>query len=310
MKILLTGASGFVGSATAKALLRSGREVQQVVRKSTNSGQIAVGNLDGSTDWRRALEGCDVVMHLAARVHVMREETLDPLVAYRNVNAAGTINLANQAAQAGVRRLIFVSSIKVNGEQTVSGDSFKADDTPAPQDAYGVSKYEAEVGLSQIALETGMEIVVIRPPLVYGPGVKGNFASLMRIVQRGIPLPLGAVTHNSRSLVALDNLVDLLVTCIDHPAAVNQTFMVSDGEDLSTTDLMRRLAHVMGKPARLIPVPPALLQAGAALLCRGDMVQRLLGSLQIDISHTCQTLCWKPPVSVDEGLRRAVGKRP
>jgi nucleoside-diphosphate-sugar epimerase len=275
------------------------------------AGKIAVGAVDGATDWTPALHGCTTVMHLAARVHVMAERASNPFLEFRRVNVDGTLNLGRQAAAAGVRRFVFVSSVKVNGESTSANHPYTAADAPAPQDPYGISKMEAEQGLRQIAAGTGMEVVIIRPPLVYGPGVKANFASLIRAVQRGIPLPLGSVTHNRRSFVALDNLVDLLITCIDHPAAANQTFLVSDGEDLSTADLLRRLGHAMDKPARLFPVPPSLLQLGATLLGKGDMAQRLLGNLQVDISHTRNTLNWNPPVSVDEGLRRAVaGLRP
>lgn len=275
------------------------------------SARVGVGNIDETTDWSHALNGCNSVMHLAARVHVMDDPSTDPLASFRQTNTGGTLNLASQAATAGVRRFVFVSSIKVNGESTETGHPFTAADTPVPQDPYGISKMEAEQGLREIAKQTGMEVVIVRPPLVYGPGVKANFASLMRAVQRGVPLPLASVTHNRRSFVALDNLIDLLITCIDHPAAANQTFLVSDGEDLSTTDLLRRLGHAMDKPARLFPFPPSLLQLGANLLGKGDMAQRLLGNLQVDISHTCNTLNWTPPISVDDGLRRAAaGLRP
>lgn len=306
MRILLTGANGFVGRAAAKALLSLGHEVQQVMRQPAAPDQIAVGKIDGRTDWRAALAGCDVVLHLAGRAHVMRDVAADPLAAFREVNTAGTLNLARQAAEAGARRLIFVSSVKVCGEQTEPCHPFRHGDTPMPQDPYGLSKYEAEVGLRQTAAETGMDVVVVRPPLVYGPSVKGNFDAMMRAVRRGLPLPFGSITSNRRSLVALDNLVDLLITCLDQPKAANQTFLISDGEDLSTTDLLHRLGLAMGKSARLLPVPKALLQAGANLLGKGEMAQRLLGDLQVDISHTCQTLGWKPPINVDEGLRRAV----
>lgn len=251
------------------------------------------------------LRDTNAVIHLGARVHVLSESSQDPLLEFRRANVESTLNLARQAAAADVPRFVFVSSVKVNGECTAAGHPFTAGDDVAPQDPYGISKMEAELGLRQIADETGMEVVIIRPPLVYGPRVKANFASLMRAVQRGIPLPLASVTHNRRSFVALDNLVDLLITCIDHPAAANQTFLVSDGEDLSTADLLRRLGQAMEKPARLIPVPPSLLQLGANLLGKGDMAQRLLGNLQVDISHTRNTLNWRPPISVDEGLRRA-----
>lgn len=261
--------------------------------------------LQANTDFGEILAGASTVLHTAARVHIMNDRAVDPLQAFQVVNTAGTLTLARQAAAAGVRRFVFVSSVKVNGETTLLGHRFRHDDAPRPLDPYGVSKAEAEQGLHELAKKTGMEVVIVRPPLVYGPGVKANFAALMRAIQHGLPLPLGAVTHNRRSLVALDNLVDLLITCIDHPAAANQTFLVSDGEDLSTTDLLRRMARAMNVPARLLPVPPALLKLGAGLMGKGDMAQRLLGSLQVDITHTRETLGWAPPISVDEGLRRA-----
>jgi UDP-glucose 4-epimerase len=236
----------------------------------------------------------------------MQDTATDPLADFRRVNVQGTLNLARQAAATGVRRFVFISSIKVNGETTDLGYPFTADDVPAPlDDPYGVSKMEAEQGLRQIAAETGMEVVIIRPPLVYGPGVKANFAALMRAVQRGWPLPLGMV-HNQRSLVGLDNLVDFIVTCITHPQAANQTFLVSDGKDLSTTELVRGMAKAAGMPARLLPVPLWVLQAGASLLGKGDAVQRLCGNLQVDISKARSLLGWVPPVSVEEGLRRAM----
>ena len=262
-----------------------------------------MGDIDGLSNWTDALSGVKVVVHLAARVHIMRDEAADPLAEFRRVNVEGTLNLARQAAEAGVRRFVYLSSIKVNGEQTLLGKPFTEQDLPTPLDPYGMSKYEAEEGLRKLAQKTGMEVVVIRPVLVYGPGVKANFLNMMRWLHKGVPLPLGAI-HNRRSLVALDNLVDLIVTCIDHPAAANQIFLVSDGEDLSTTELLRRMGLALGRPARLIPVPVSLLTAWAALLGRRDMAQRLCGSLQVDISKTQTLLGWKPPISVDEGLRR------
>lgn len=306
MRILLTGGNGFVGQAAASALSSSGYEVVSLVRRTSRSGEVVVGDICGSTKWSSALDGCDAVLHLAARAHVMNDAAIDPLAAYRSVNTEGTLNLARQAAKAGVRRFVFVSSIKVNGEHTSVGFAFKPSDVPCPEDPYAISKYEAEMGLRQIAKETGMEVVIARPPLVYGPKAKGNFSTMLRWLKHGLPLPLGSVTENHRSLVALDNLIDLLVTCIDHPAAANETFLVSDGEDLSTADLLRRLGVAMGRPARLLPVPPALLQGAANFLGKGNMAQRLLGNLQVDISHTYQTLGWKPPISVEEGLRSAV----
>jgi len=233
----------------------------------------------------------------------MHETANDPLAEFRKVNVDGTLNLARQAAAAGVRRFIFISSIKVNGEGSALGAPYLADAKPAPADPYGISKMEAEQGLRALAAETGMEVVIIRPVLVYGPGVKANFRSMMSWLNKGVPLPLGAI-HNQRSLVALDNLVDLIVTCIDHPAAANQTFLVSDGEDLSTTELLRRMGAALGKPARLLPVPAFMLQAGAALLGKRDMAQRLCGSLQVDISKTRELLNWTPPVSVDQALAK------
>lgn len=308
--ILVTGANGYVGGALCARAAAQGRPVRACVRSTSDvpagdASTVAVGDIHEATDWSAALNGCSTVVHLAARVHVMNERSGDPLREFRRTNTQGTLHLARQAAEVGVRRFVFVSSIKVNGESTTSGHPFTAADVPAAEDAYGISKQEAEQGLRQIAASTGMEIVIVRPPLVYGPGVKANFASLMRAVQRGIPMPLGAVTNNRRSLVSLDNLVDLLMVCIDHPAAANQTFLVSDGEDLSTTALVRRMGEAMGKPARLLPVPPALLSLGAAALGKRSVAQRLLGNLQVDIAHTRNTLRWTPPVSVDEGLRRA-----
>jgi len=233
----------------------------------------------------------------------MKDNVVDSLAEYRCINVDATIYLARQAAAAGVKRFIFISSIKVNGEATFYGKQFLPTDEPRPRDAYGLSKMEAEQGLMELASETGLEVVIIRPPLVYGAGVKGNFASMIKLVERGFPLPLGAI-HNKRSLVGIDNLVDLIIRCIDHPAAANQVFLAGDGKDLSTTELLRGVGEAMGNPARLIPVPAGLLQLGATLLGKKAMAQRLLESLQVDISKTCELLDWKPPYTVDEGLRR------
>ena len=310
MKVLVTGANGFVGCATATRLqAQPGVTVVRAVRRALVLPDplapcVRVGDLDGQTDWSAALTGVDAVVHAAARVHVMQEDAADPLAEFRRVNVQGTLNLARQAAQAGVRRLVFISSIKVNGEATLSGHPFTAHDRPAPRDAYGISKHEAEEGLRDIALQTGMDVVIIRPPLVYGPGVKANFAALMRAVQRGWPLPFGAV-HNQRSLVGLSNLVDLITVCLVHPSAANQTFLVSDGHDLSTPELVQGLARAAGVSARLWPVPVWGLKAGAALLGRRDAVQRLCGNLQIDIRQTQALLDWMPPVSAETGFRRA-----
>ena len=308
MKLLVTGASGFVGSALSRSLdVQRNRVVAGVRERSLklSSGimQVPVGDLLPDTNWSDALLGVDVVAHLAARVHIMQDVAADPLAEFRRVNAYGTLNLARQAASAGVRRFVFVSSVKVNGESTLLGHPFSADDEPDPQDPYGNSKHEAEVGLRKLALSTGMEVVIIRPPLVYGPGVKANFASMMAWLLRGIPLPLGAV-HNKRSFVALDNLVDLIVTCLEHPAAANQTVLVSDGEDLSTTELLQRIGCALGKPARLVPVPVGVMVVAANLLGKGDVAQRLFGSLQVDSSKARDLLGWTPVVSVDEALRK------
>jgi len=305
MKTLVTGANGFVGQSLCEALFKKNWQVAPVSRSQSATETVVIGAIDGATNWTVALDQCEAVVHLAARVHVMHDTVSDPLTAFRAVNVDGTLNLARQAAAAGVKRFVFISSVKVNGESTQTGKAFTESHAPNPQDAYGQSKHEAEQGLRQIALQTGMEVVIIRPPLVYGPGVKANFAALMRAVQKGWPLPLGAV-HNQRSLVALDNLVDLIVTCITHHQAANQTFLVSDGQDLSTTDLVRGMARAADVPARLLPVPVWALQAAGSLLGKGDAVQRLCGNLQVDISKARSLLGWVPPVSVDEGLRRAL----
>lgn len=312
LKVLVTGATGFVGGALVRILAadRAYTGAVAAVRRKAESlpdgvRQVQVGDLLPATDWSLALQGVDAVLHCAARVHVMQDDATDPLQAYREVNVEGTLNLARQAAQAGVRRFVFVSSIKVNGEATRPGRPFSADDVPLPVDPYGVSKLEAEKGLRDIEAETGMEVVVVRPPLVYGPGVKANFASMLRWVERGIPLPLGAI-HNARSMVALDNLVDLLLTCVTHPSAAGQTFLVSDGEDVSTTELLCRTAQAMGKRVRLLPVPALVLKAGAGLLGKRDVAQRLCGSLQVDMAKTRHLLGWTPPLTLDEGLKKTV----
>lgn len=308
MHVLVTGASGFVGRRLVTTLARKDNYLVIGAIRGKNTAPVEavklvrVADLSPETDWSEALPSVDVVVHAAARVHVMNEAETDPLAVFRKVNVQGTLNLARQVASAGVRRFIFISSIKVNGEGTAVGAPYLADAQPAPADPYGISKMEAEQGLRVLAAETGMEVVIIRPVLVYGPGVKANFLSMMRWLHKGVPLPFGAI-HNRRSLVALDNLVDLIVTCIDHPAAANQTFLVSDGEDLSTTELLRRMGVALGKPARLLPVPSRLLEVGAAMLGKKALSQRMCGSLQVDISKTRELLNWTPPLSVDEALR-------
>tara|TARA_R100001244_G_scaffold259_2_gene359 strand:- start:3917 stop:4885 length:969 start_codon:yes stop_codon:yes gene_type:complete len=306
--VLLTGSTGFVGHPLLLRMSTDGFRVVACSRTPISALPVDAVNpsitaLDGTTDWKVALAGVEVVIHSAARVHVMHDTSSDPLAEFRKVNVEGTLNLARQAAAAGVRRFVFISSIKVNGEGTPVGVPYLADAQPAPADPYGISKMEAEQGLRALAAETAMEVVIVRPVLVYGPGVKANFLSMMRWLHKGVPLPFGAI-HNRRSLVALDNLVDLIVTCIDHPAAANQTFLVSDGEDLSTTELLRRMGVALGRPARLLPIPSWMLEAGAALLGKQALSQRLCGSLQVDISKTRELLNWTPPVSVDEALRK------
>ncbi|MCQ4280802.1 SDR family oxidoreductase [Pseudomonas stutzeri] len=307
MRVLVTGASGFLGSALVPVLKQQGHEVVATTRRAVSAPVQAVeyrvvGDLNGASEWDSPLQNIDVVVHTAARVHVMDEYSRDPLSAFRQVNVFATLGLARQAAQAGVRRFVFISSIKVSGEQTRPGTPFRADDIPGPIDPYGISKLEAEVGLLALAARTGMEVVIVRPPLIYGPGVKGNFASMIKLVEKGLPLPLGAI-HNKRSLVGIGNLVDLITRCLNHPAAANQMFLVSDGQDLSTTELLKGVAEAMGKPARLVPVPAGMLQLGATLLGKKAMAQRLLGSLQVDISKTREMLDWTPPYPVDEGLK-------
>jgi nucleoside-diphosphate-sugar epimerase len=300
-----------VGKALAVGALAEGFTVRVSSRRKLTALEsrleyCLVGELSSTTDWFAALEGVETVVHCAGRAHVLHDTAADPQAAFRTVNLDGTLNLARQAVKSGVKRFVFISSIGVNGVQTAPGQAFSEADQPKPHNAYALSKWEAEQGLLSIANETGLGVVIVRPPLVYGFGAPGNFAALMRAVQRGWPLPLGAV-HNQRSLVSLYNLVDFIVTCISHPQAANQTFLVSDGHDLSTTELVRGMARAAGVPARLLPVPVWALQAGARLLGKGDAVQRLCGNLQVDISKARSLLGWVPPVSVEEGLLRTVG---
>lgn len=306
MKVLVTGASGFVGSAVVTGLVAQGVMPRAVLRRpALLPAGVEVflgGELDAKTDWKPALDGIDTVIHLAARVHQLNDAAADPLAEFRRVNVQGTLKLAAQAAAAGVRRFVFMSSIKVNGELTELGRPFLADDHSLATDPYGISKREAEAGLAKLCHETGMEYVIIRPPLVYGPGVGANFKAMMQWLRRGIPLPFGAI-RNQRSLVGLGNLVDLVIVCTSHPGAANQVFLVSDGEDLSLTELLSRLGRALGRPARLVPIPQGLLEATASLLGRRDLGQRLCGSLQVDIKKTKARLDWQPKVAVDEGLQ-------
>lgn len=309
---LVTGASGFVGTALRRKFHFANIDFSSAVRTldsvqntQNHFGQIhVIGDLGSNTCWSKALEGADAVIHLAARVHVMNDTASNPLQLFREVNTAGTLKLAEAAANAGVRRFIFLSSIKVNGEFT-NGRPFDETMPAAPQDPYAISKHEAEQGLRKIAENTSMEVVIIRPPLIYGPGVKANFLRLLYWVDRGIPLPLAKI-RNQRSLVAVDNLVDLLFTCLNHPAAANETFLVSDGEDLSTTELVRCIAKHMGRPDRLFSLPQTLMNFSASLLDRRPIVDRLSNSLQIDSSKARQLLQWQPPMSVDEAIGKTI----
>jgi nucleoside-diphosphate-sugar epimerase len=308
--ILLTGGSGLVGRSVLDSLSKS-QPIRAAFRRLNSAGTSFFSGVDcihsslsPDQDWSSALSGVSVVVHCAARVHVMSEDARDPLLEFRRVNVDGTLNLARQASEAGVRRFVFLSSIKVIGECTDFGHPFTADQIPAPSDPYGVSKHEAEMGLRALSEKTGMEVVIIRSPLVYGPGVKANFLSMINWLQRGIPLPLGGVTKNRRSFVFLGNLVDMIITCINHPAAANQTFLVSDDEDLSTAGLLESMSLALGQPSKLITVPTSLITLGAKIIGRPDISQRLCGSLQIDIKKTKDLLGWSPPVSMTEGLRQ------
>jgi len=309
---LVTGATGFIGQALiARMLTHSNYQIYAAVRKLVTNfpsevKQLKFDGVSSNTDWNNALQGVDCIIHTAARVHVMSDTANDPLEEFRNVNTNGTLNLARQAAESGVKRFIYLSSIKVNGEATLQGAQFTPDDIFEPTDPYALSKYEAEQGLLKFASESRMEVVIIRPPLVYGAGVKANFLSMMKWLYKGVPLPFGSI-HNKRSLVALDNLVDLIITCIEHPAAANQVFLVSDGEDLSTTDLLNRVSRSLGKEPRLLPVNQKFLEFGLMLIGKKDLAQRLCGSLQVDISKAERLLNWTPPISVDEGLRKTAG---
>jgi nucleoside-diphosphate-sugar epimerase/lipopolysaccharide/colanic/teichoic acid biosynthesis glycosyltransferase len=315
--ILVSGETGFVGRAVVQALLKEGHPVVSAVRQlPTNAAQASsisdatrvapiwqvVGHINAQTDWQPTLQGVQTVVHCAARAHVMREHAADALAAYREVNVQGTLRLAQQAAAAGVQRFVFLSSIGVNGNHSTA--PFTEADAPKPHDAYAVSKFEAENALLELAAQTGMEVVIIRPPLVYGTNAPGNFGSLVRWVQRGLPLPLGAV-HNQRSLVALNNLVSLVLLCADRersPQAANQVFVVADGQDVSTTTLLRKVAHAAGCPSRLLPVPAWLLRAGATLLGKRAAANRLLGNLQVDATKARTLLGWRPVVTMEQQL--------
>lgn len=299
MKTLLTGYTGFLGAALKERLSEAPVFLGRVAIKEQSH---YYANFSVGEDYSAALREVECIIHCAARVHVMNDNAEDPLEAFREVNTYGTLNLATQAAQAGVKRFIFVSSIKVNGESTEPGKPFTCFDARRPEDPYGQSKSEAEEQLLELAQNTGMDVVIIRPPLVYGPGVKANFASLMNLVLKGFPLPFGAINSNKRSLVFLDNLVDLIVTCIDHPKAANQVYLVSDDHDLSTANLIKYMAIGLGTSGRMLPVPVWCYRLAGALFRKQDVVNRLIGSLQLDITHTKDTLDWEPPVTVEHAF--------
>ena len=308
MKILVTGASGFVGQHLVRSLKQQGVCVVGVGRKPITSDAdmfFLVPDFANINAWAEPLVGCTAVVHLAARVHVMQDKTVNPLAEFRKVNVDATLNLAKNAAQAGVKRFVFISSIKVNGERTEISRPFTEEAEVNPQDAYAVSKSEAERCLLQIAQQTGMEVVIIRPPLIYGAGVKANFASMMRVVKHGLPLPLGNI-QNKRSFVHVGNLVSLIAKCIEHPKAANQVFFVSDGHDLSTTELLQACAKASGVKARLFSVPLRLIEMAAAILGKRGVMQRLCGNLQVDISKARNLLDWEPPISVEDGLKATV----
>lgn len=312
MRVVITGTSGFIGRHVVKYLLTntdhrvravSGRTDNGSLEKNPNLEIVAGRDINRDTAWGDVLTQADTVLHLAARVHVLNDSAADTLTLYRQVNVAGTLNLGKQAVRAGIKRFVFISSIGVNGDRTAR--PFTTGDAPRPSEPYAVSKLEAEEKLRGLAQQTGLELVIIRPPLVYGPDAPGNFGRLIRIVGKGVPLPLGLV-QNKRSLVAVDNLTDLIAGCLDHPAAAGQVFLVSDGRDLSTPELIRKMALAMNKSPRLLPVPPALLRMAGRITGKNTEIEKLIGSLQVDISHTCDTLGWRPQVSVEEALKKAV----
>jgi nucleoside-diphosphate-sugar epimerase len=304
MKVLVSGANGLVGRALSSYFATQGHAVVSAVRRASGlESEVIVGDIDDATDWTVALTACDAVVHLAARVHVMDDTAQNPLALYRATNLDATLNLARQAAQAGVKRFVFISSIKVNGEGRDA--PYRETDAAAPEDAYAISKWEAEQGLQRIAEETGLEVVILRPPLVYGPGVKANFLRLMQIVRKGWPLPLGSI-RNRRSLLYLGNFVDAIRLCIEHPAAAGQTFLLDDGQPVSTPELIRALAQAMGQPARLLTVPVGMLELAGALVGKRAAVARLTGSLYVDSSFVRSRLGWTPPYSMASGLAETV----
>jgi UDP-glucose 4-epimerase len=306
MKIAVTGVTGFIGNHLLKKL--SAEKLVIIGRRNVGlpDAMFYQCTLSENTDFGSALDSVSVVIHCAARAHIMNDDAQDPLAEFRKVNTLGTLNLAKQAVAAGVKRFIYISTIKVNGESTAMGSSYKASDNSAAIDPYGQSKAEAEQQLLVLGKSSGMEIVIIRPPLVYGEGVKANFASLMNLVGKGLPLPFRSINCNKRSMVSVYNLVDLIVTCIKEPKAANQIFLVSDDNDLSTAEMVALMAKVHGKTNLALPIPVWLFNLAAKLLNKKDVVGRLTGSLQLDIEDTKNTLNWKPPYSVEHGFKLSV----
>jgi len=304
MKVLVSGAAGFVGRALCDQLTVAGHVLVPTVRRTSGlKDERVLGEIGASTDWQTALEGCDAVVHLAARVHVMDDTTQNSLALYRATNTEGTLNLARQAVEAGVKRFVFISTIKVNGEGRDT--PYRETDAAAPEDAYAISKWEAEQGLQRIAQETGLEVAILRPPLAYGPGVKANFLRLMRMVEHGFPLPLGAI-HNRRSLLYLGNFVDAIRLCVEHPASAGQTFLLDDGVPVSTPELIRALARAMGRSTHLLAVPVGVLELAGALLGKRAAVARLTGSLFVDSTAIRSRLGWVPPYTLQQGLAATV----
>lgn len=307
-KILITGATGFLGKPLLSEIRKkySDNTVVPVLRKESSEFNrfdcLVVDGIGPLTDWDDKLVGIDCIIHCAARVHVMNDTVEDPLEAFREVNVQGTLALAKAAAKAGVKRFIFVSSIKVNGESTTDRVPYKSSDEPSPEDPYGISKAEAEKGLKLISDESGMEVVIIRPPLVYGPGVKANFAAMLKLASTGIPLPFGCINLNKRSMVYVENLISLIIACIENPNAANQTFLVSDDNDLSTKEFVKGLSNGLGKSGLMLPVPNVLFSIAGKMFGKSAVIDRLCGSLQVDISHTQETLNWHPPYSVKQGF--------
>lgn len=298
-RVLITGATGFVGQRVCSLLESLGAVVVKASRSSSSQpNTFQVSALGSNTDWRKALQGCTAVVHLAARVHVMNDQAVNPLLEFRQANTEGTLQLARQAVQAGVKRMVFVSSIKVNGE----AGHFTAGSKPNPIDPYGISKFEAEEQLLEFGRQSGLEVVVLRPPLVYGPGVKANFLKLLSAVARGIPLPLGAV-NNKRSLVFVGNLANAIATCLVHPKAKGRVYLVSDNSDVSTAQLVREMAQAFGRKANLISISPRLMESLAAILGKRAAAQRLLGDLTVSPQALCEELDWKPPFNMQAGMK-------